>query len=135
MAMVRTDDAWATREESSTGAYERTVDVGATREESSVRAYEVVLQLGSTPVGATQSPDLVLSTEAASVGRLKLSYVEADLPRLTPAESAVFNDLRDNRLQAQLRLEQERISFGWLQRALAALASTHSLDRPRFGSD
>jgi len=44
-----------------------------------------------------------------------------DLARLTTAESAVFNDLRDNRLQAQLRLEQERISFGWLLQALAAL--------------
>jgi len=44
-----------------------------------------------------------------------------DLPRLTTDESLVFNDLRDNRLQANVRLEQERIGFGCLQRALAAL--------------
>jgi hypothetical protein len=44
-----------------------------------------------------------------------------DLPRLTPEESSVFNDLRDNRLQAQLRLEQERISYGCLRQALATL--------------
>lgn len=44
-----------------------------------------------------------------------------DLPRLTNEESSVFNDLRDNRLQANVRLEQERIGFGWVQRALAAL--------------
>ncbi|NCP40095.1 MAG: hypothetical protein GW848_06275 [Rhodoferax sp.] len=43
------------------------------------------------------------------------------LPRLTPEESAVFNALRDNRLQTQLRLEQERIGFGWLKAALQAL--------------
>jgi len=44
-----------------------------------------------------------------------------DLPRLTPNELAVFNDLRDNHLQPQLRLEQERIGFGWLKAALGAL--------------
>lgn len=42
-----------------------------------------------------------------------------ELPRLTAAESALYNDLRDNRLQKQLRLEQERIGFGWLEQALA----------------
>jgi len=44
-----------------------------------------------------------------------------DLPRLTADETAVFNDLRDNRLRPQLRLEQERIGFGWVQQALAGL--------------
>jgi hypothetical protein len=44
-----------------------------------------------------------------------------DLPRLSAEEAAVFNDLRDNRLQPGLRLEQERISFGCLQQALAVL--------------
>jgi hypothetical protein len=34
----------------------------------------------------------------------------------------VFNDLRDNRLQPRLRLEQERISYGCLLQALASLA-------------
>ena len=46
-----------------------------------------------------------------------------DLPRLTDEERALFDALRDNRLRVGLRLEQERISFGWLQRALAALAA------------
>lgn len=41
-----------------------------------------------------------------------------DLPRLTPDEAAVFNDLRDKRLRVGVRLEQERIGFGWLQAAL-----------------
>lgn len=44
-----------------------------------------------------------------------------DLPRLTVEESALFDELRDNRLRAGLRLEQERIGFGWVQQALAAL--------------
>ena len=44
-----------------------------------------------------------------------------DLPRLTPDEAAVFNDLRDNRLRVGVRLEQERIGYAWV---LAALAGT-----------
>lgn len=44
-----------------------------------------------------------------------------DLPRLTVEEHALFDDLRDNRLRVGVRLEQERIGFGWLQQALAAL--------------
>lgn len=43
-----------------------------------------------------------------------------DLPRLTAEEGAVYNDLRDNRWRPNLRLEQERIGFGWLQQALLA---------------
>ena len=45
-----------------------------------------------------------------------------DLPRLTAQERAVYNGLRDNRLCPNLRLEQERIGFGWLQQALVALS-------------
>lgn len=45
-----------------------------------------------------------------------------DLPRLVPAEAELFNTLRDNRLQPHLRLEQERISFGWLEQALRNIA-------------
>jgi hypothetical protein len=45
-----------------------------------------------------------------------------DLPRLTDAERAVHDDLRWNRLgDRQVRLEQERIGFGWVARALQAL--------------
>lgn len=44
-----------------------------------------------------------------------------DLPRLTIEETALFNELRDNKWRVGVRLEQERIGFGWVQRALAAL--------------
>jgi len=46
-----------------------------------------------------------------------------DLLRLTPEELAVFNDRRDNRLQPQLRLAQERIGFARVQAAVAAIAA------------
>lgn len=46
-----------------------------------------------------------------------------NLPRLTPDEASVFNTLRDNRFGQRVRLEQERIGFGWVQRALAGLAT------------
>lgn len=51
-----------------------------------------------------------------------------DLPRLTEDERALFDELRDNRLRVGVRLEQERIGFGWLQRALAALPAVSLLD-------
>lgn len=41
-----------------------------------------------------------------------------DLPRLTRDEAALYDDLRDNRLRKNLRLEQEKISFGWVEAAL-----------------
>lgn len=41
------------------------------------------------------------------------------LTRLTEPENALFEALRDDRLGERLRLEQERVEFGWLQRALA----------------
>ena len=44
-----------------------------------------------------------------------------DLPRLNAAELGVYNTLRDNRLRPRLRLEQERIGFGWVRAALAGL--------------
>ncbi len=44
----------------------------------------------------------------------------ASLARLTPDEAALYDDLVANRLANRLRLEQERISFAWLQRALVA---------------
>lgn len=44
-----------------------------------------------------------------------------DLPRLNEEECALYNDLRDNRLGANLRLEQERIGFGRVEAALVAL--------------
>ncbi len=50
-----------------------------------------------------------------------------DLPRLEAEESALYDDLRYGRIRPNLRLEQERIGFGWVQRRLAAL------DLPRRG--
>ncbi|MDP2416114.1 MAG: DUF3322 domain-containing protein [Hydrogenophaga sp.] len=49
-----------------------------------------------------------------------------DLPRLHAKEQALFDDLRYRRLGTApgttcVRLEQERIGFGWVQRALAEL--------------
>ncbi|MFN3324254.1 MAG: DUF3322 domain-containing protein [Bryobacteraceae bacterium] len=46
-----------------------------------------------------------------------------DLPRLTPSEQALYDDLRFDRLGPAARLEQERIPFGWLTQALESLAS------------
>lgn len=43
-----------------------------------------------------------------------------DLHRLTADEQSIYNDLRDNRLQTNLRLEQERIRFGWVKAAVAS---------------
>ena len=44
-----------------------------------------------------------------------------DLPRLTAKERDVYDTLRDNRVRAGVRLEQERIGFGWVEQAIAAL--------------
>jgi hypothetical protein len=40
------------------------------------------------------------------------------LTRLTPDEVALYDELRLDRLQPRLRLEQERVGFGWLQARL-----------------
>ncbi len=48
---------------------------------------------------------------------------QRDLPRLNEAERRLYDDLRWRRLRDKpLRLEQERIAFGWVERAAAALA-------------
>lgn len=44
-----------------------------------------------------------------------------DLPRLNPEERALYDDLRDNRIRKNLRLEQERIGFGRVESALSVL--------------
>ncbi len=44
-----------------------------------------------------------------------------DLPLLTADERGLFDDLRDNRIRTNLRLEQEFIGFGWIESALARL--------------
>jgi hypothetical protein len=43
------------------------------------------------------------------------------LSRLDAAECALYDDLRDQRLRKRLRLEQEKIPFGWVGQALTGL--------------
>jgi hypothetical protein len=50
-----------------------------------------------------------------------------DLPRLNEEERALYDDLRDNRLGRNLRLEQERIGFGWVEEAIEAIAALVAL--------
>ena len=44
------------------------------------------------------------------------------LVRLGQEEKALFEDLVANRLGVGIRLEQERIPFGWVEQALSALS-------------
>lgn len=46
-----------------------------------------------------------------------------DLSRLDGEERALFDDLRDNRLGRHIRLEQEKLRFGWVEETLARLAA------------
>ena len=47
-----------------------------------------------------------------------------DLPRLTDAERRLYDELRWLRLhEAPLRLEQERVGFGWVERAVLAVGA------------
>ena len=48
----------------------------------------------------------------------------ASLERLTLSEKALYDDLRYDRLGRRVRLEQERMAFGWLERALADVLSS-----------
>lgn len=49
------------------------------------------------------------------------SQVLHDLPRLNATERALFDDLRDNRIRKDLRLEQEMVGFGWVESALSSI--------------
>ena len=51
--------------------------------------------------------------------------VTRGLPRLTMQERELFDDLRDNRIRHGLRLEQERIGFGWVRAALRERTFEH----------
>lgn len=46
------------------------------------------------------------------------------LPHLTAQENLVYDELRLDRLQAKLRLEQERVGFGWLRERLAQVGGS-----------
>jgi hypothetical protein len=52
--------------------------------------------------------------------------VRHELPRLTVGEGATYDDLRFDRHQPRLRLEQERVRFGWLS---AHLGNRLGVDR------
>jgi len=53
---------------------------------------------------------------------LETQPTQRDLPRLNEAERRVYDDLRWRRLRDEpLRLEQERVAFGCVERAVAAL--------------
>lgn len=45
-----------------------------------------------------------------------------DLPLLTKDEQSLFDDLRDNRIRKNLRLEQEMLGFNWIQGALKSIS-------------
>jgi len=38
-----------------------------------------------------------------------------------PEEKSLYDDLRDNRMRKNLRLEQEKIGFGWVESGLARI--------------
>ena len=65
---------------------------------------------------------LMMDTETLMAHRaywgVEAAPTRRDLHRLTDAESALYDDLRDNRLQPNLRLEQERVRFGWVLAAI-----------------
>lgn len=46
------------------------------------------------------------------------------LSKLNAEEVTVYNDLRDNRIRKNLRLEQEKIGFGWIEAALKKLSDS-----------
>jgi hypothetical protein len=48
--------------------------------------------------------------------------VRHELVHLTPEEAAVYDDLRFDRHQPRLRLEQERVGFGWLTEQLRVVS-------------
>ncbi len=48
----------------------------------------------------------------------EISQTIHDLPRLLLEERALFDDLRDNRIRKNLRLEQERVGFQWAMDAI-----------------
>lgn len=50
--------------------------------------------------------------------------LHVDLHRLTIEEKALYDELRDNRIRARLRLEQEHIGFHWLAHRLQLLGGT-----------
>jgi hypothetical protein len=57
----------------------------------------------------------------SSVWGVEDKPLRVDLHRLTPEEQSLYDDLRDNRIQKGLRLEQEYVGFLWLDKRLQKL--------------
>ena len=53
-----------------------------------------------------------------------------DLAHLTNEEHALYDDLRDQRIQPHLRLEQERIAYPWVLAAVAQIGAAPTRDCP-----
>jgi len=49
------------------------------------------------------------------------AQTQRDLPRIDADERTLYDDLRDNRIRSALRLEQERIAFGWVEDVLSVI--------------
>jgi hypothetical protein len=49
------------------------------------------------------------------------ALVQRVLKRLNQEERALYDDLRNNRIRTNLRLEQERIAFGWVEESLSVI--------------
>lgn len=59
---------------------------------------------------------------------------QQELARLTLSEAALYDELRFDRIQPRLRLEQERVGFGWLERQLRELLRTEQTPMVTRGS-
>jgi hypothetical protein len=69
--------------------------------------------------------DRVTLDAHASIWGSEDKPLRVDLHRLTPEERSLYDDLRDNRIRAGLRLEQEHISFHWLSHRIQCLADSN----------
>ena len=78
--------------------------------------------LTATPVITTKPADVpagrILFHRLGSDGVERYFTVKTD----GTDEHALYDDLRDNRIRKNLRLEQERVGFGWVMAALSRLA-------------
>jgi hypothetical protein len=77
-----------------------------------------------------QAKSLLMDTATLMTHQHLWSHEEtqhlSELARLTAAERAVYDDLRNNQLGLGVRLEQERIRFGDLERALRQISANHN---------
>jgi hypothetical protein len=60
------------------------------------------------------------------LGALEPSPTAVALDRLAAAESALYADLTSNTYGRSVRLEQERVSFSAVEKAVAAVGQNHN---------